>query len=184
MEKLIVAVDPGTFQTGYAIITEEPKMIAKGHVSNKDLVQTVMRELRMYELNQHIDQIRFCIEYVQSYGRAVGQSVLDTALWSGAFAAAFSGFRDLFETLSVSFIARRHVKLWHCKISAVKKAEVNRAVQDKYGEQGTKKNPNPFYNLENGRMNAHTWDSLALATYVFESGNELEQKTWTKHFIE
>jgi hypothetical protein len=93
------------------------------------------------------------IEWIQSYGMAVGQTVFNTCLWCGRFqqVAIDGGF-------PVELIPRKEVKLHLCNSLRAKDANVRQALIDKVGPQGKKACPGPTYGIK-----ADEWAALGLA---------------------
>jgi Holliday junction resolvasome RuvABC endonuclease subunit len=80
---IILEIDPGNRESGYAIIEmPEFKIRECGKVENRELLK------RITEISITGDIYEFdslAIEMVASYGMAVGKDVFETCVWSGRF---------------------------------------------------------------------------------------------------
>ena len=110
----ILAIDPGTLESGY-VIFEDGKIIDKGIEVNELLRDTI--KIRDYDT--------LVIEMVASYGMPVGKEVFETCLWIGRFIECTKR--------KVKLIERRDVKLHLCKNATAKDSNIRQAVIDKYG---------------------------------------------------
>ena len=77
-----IAVDPGTTESAFVVLTGElPNHFGK--VGNEDMLTI---------LNQHKRHCgRMVIEMVASYGKPVGETTFETCLWIGRFIQAWGG---------------------------------------------------------------------------------------------
>lgn len=146
----ILAVDPGTTQSGYVLCDSNPFVIVGcGVFDNFGLLGAINK-------NEYGFAVQV-IEQVTHYGTGmpVGAEVFDTVFWAGRFAQA---------GLPVPFVQmpRRAVKMHLCGSMRAKDANIRQAILDRFGgkEQavGCKKEPGPLYNVK-----SHAWPALALA---------------------
>lgn len=92
-------------------------------------------------------------EMIESYGMAVGAEVFQTCVWLGRFQERFSrcGGRTV-------LVKRGDVKLHLCHTRRAKDANITQALKNRFGEQGTKKNPGITYGIS-----SHMWQALGVA---------------------
>lgn len=146
--KRILAIDPGTTQSGWCIFDE--KVQESGVMRNADMLTRVQQWPA-----QHL-----CIEMIASYGMAVGREVFETCVWIGRFKQAW---RD---PETVELVYRKDVKMHLCGTNRAKDANVRQALLDmfpatgggKTPQIGTKALPGPLYGVS-----SHAWAALAVA---------------------
>jgi hypothetical protein len=138
---MILAIDPGTHESGYCLY-DGGRVITAGVMGNSDLLKIVA--------DDRSDVL--AIEKVVSYGRAVGQEVFDTCEWAGRFRQVW-GSPD--ETLSVT---RLQVKKALGLKGSDDEAAVNKRLREVIGEKGTKANPGPTFGVA-----THAWAALGVA---------------------
>lgn len=150
--KRILAIDPGSTESAYALIHAETcNPLDIGKVENHDLREM----LRGDKFPAHLG----AIEMVASYGMAVGAEVFDTCVWIGRFIEA-SG-------CALAPIYRREVKLHHCLDSRAKDSNIRQALVDRFAPgqpnhgKGTKAEPGWFHGFR-----ADVWQAYALAVLV------------------
>lgn len=146
----ILAIDPGTEQSGWCSYHAETGVIGAG-VKPNDIM---------------LDEIRYscadvlALEMVASYGMAVGRDVFETVRWIGRFQQTWKRPDD------AMLIYRRDIKLHLCNSAKAKDANIRQALLDmfprtgggKTPQIGTKAQPGPLYGVA-----SHAWSALALA---------------------
>lgn len=145
----ILAIDPGTEQSGYCIYGD-------GRVYESGVLANAAMLIRV----QQWPAQRLAIEMIASYGMAVGREVFETCVWIGRFKQAF---RD---PDAVELVYRRDVKLHLCGTSKAKDPNVRQALLDlfprtgggKTPQVGTKAQPGPLYGVS-----SHAWPALGVA---------------------
>lgn len=135
----VFAIDPGPEMSAY--LTLGDSIGNKGYVPNDELRQ-ILRTLPNVDL--------IAIENIASYGMPVGQEVFDTCRWIGRF--------EEVSKAPVMLIFRHEVKLHLCYSPRAKDSNIRQALLDKYGPQGTKKNPGVTYGIS-----GDVWAALAVA---------------------
>jgi hypothetical protein len=140
----ILALDPGTIETGWAML-EDGRVIDSGVKKNEDMLELV-------EGCEFTHNIALAIEMIASYGMAVGREVFETCVWIGRFKQAW------YDPEAVRLVYRQDVKLHLCGSPRAKDANVRQALIDKLGPQGTKKAPGPTYGVK-----SHAWAALGVA---------------------
>lgn len=143
----ILAIDPGTTESGYAVLWDG-KVNSSGVMANEDLLS----ELRHGNRIMLSDNCVLAIEMIASYGMAVGREVFETCVWIGRFKQAW------FAPDSVRLVYRRDVKLHLCGSPRAKDPNIRQALLDLIGPQGTKKDPGPTYGVK-----SHAWAALGVA---------------------
>lgn len=138
----ILAIDPGTLQSGYCVY-ENKKVIESGVITNE--------EIKILIKNESYDIL--AVEMIASYGMPVGQEVFDTCVWVGRFI-------DNSKT-DYKLVYRRDVKLNLCGSPRAKDPNIRQAIIDRVGAPGTKKNPGPTYGVS-----SHAWAALGVALTV------------------
>lgn len=139
---IVFAIDPGTTQSGWALL-EGAKVIDSGVSDNHDV-------LRWVRAGQDADVL--ALEMVASYGMAVGREVFDTVRWIGRFQQAWH------DPEAVRLVFRKDVKLHLCGNLRAKDANIRQALLDQLGPAGTKKAPGNTYGVK-----SHAWSALAVA---------------------
>lgn len=146
---MILAIDPGNIQSGWAILNDELRPVEFGKWNNEALLDTVMLG-RFQHSPSH-----FSIEMVAHYGSGMpaGKEVFDTAVWIGRFwqAATTAAIPNM------RMIYRREEKLQLCGSMKAKDANISQALRDRFGEKGTKSNPGWFYGV-----GKDVWSAIAV----------------------
>jgi hypothetical protein len=148
---LILAIDPGTEQSGWARLSANDS----GRITVHDSGVMSNPELLLCVLCSQADLL--AIEMIASYGMPVGQEVFQTCVWIGRFIQAWSDDCVLAAPDDVELIYRQQVKMHICLNSRAKDTNVRQALLDRLGPQGTKVNPGPTYGIK-----SHAWAALAV----------------------
>jgi hypothetical protein len=138
----ILAYDPGNKETAWVLFSHEGQEILNcGYVPNDEAYSPIKL------INSNTDRI--AIEMVACYGMAVGAEVFETAVMVGKIAreAERSGFEPV-------FIKRMECKMNICHNSRAKDTNIRQALIDRFGAQGTKKNPGPLYGITGDKLAA------------------------------
>lgn len=156
----IVCIDPGTRESGYAIIETHTWPPVVGDCGVMDNEEMAGRFVRDWFGSTTV------IEKIESYGMAVGAEVFETVFWSGVFARGI-GLDNTHR------LPRREVKLTLCGSPRAKDANIRQAILDIYGGKeaaiGTKKAPGPLYGVR-----SHAWAALAVGlTYLRKTNEEV-----------
>ncbi len=139
-----IGIDPGPTTT--ALLTLDGNAVTdKAILPNADALQWLRDALMRQECD-------VAIEFVQSYGHAVGREVFETCLWCGRFAqvAEDAGAK-------VWLYSRTKVKAYVTGLPRAKDADVRLALMLRCG--GAKKGQ-PLYGVK-----SHLWAALAVAVY-------------------
>lgn len=144
---MIFAIDPGTTESGYALL-HDGKVQDSGVRPNEHILSWLQ------SWHKDMGDI-IAIEMIASYGMAVGREVFETCVWVGRFQQAWH------TPDAVRLVYRRDVKLHLCGDSRAKDPNIRQALLDLIGPQGTKKAPGPTYGVK-----SHAWAALAVAATV------------------
>ena len=142
---MLIALDPGTVQTG-VILFDGQNVRQAAVLSNED----VLILLDGVEAS-------FCvIEMIASYGMPVGRETFETCVWIGRFVERFGSHR-------CGRLFRRDVKLHLCGSARAKDPNVWQALLDRFGPGkekavGSKKSPGPLFGIT-----SHERAALAVA---------------------
>lgn len=157
---MILAIDPGNFQSAYVLMNHDFAPLKFGKVPNQDM-RNVIQEIETTNAlrSNREEKITTVIEMISSYGMRVGREVFDTCVWIGRFTELAS---------RTEFVYRKDVKLNLCgRINAndsnVRMALIDRfAIHDYKTGKGTKSNPDWFYGFH-----SDIWASYAVGcTYL------------------
>lgn len=149
---IILAVDPGTTQSGF--VTFDGRRVHRAGVVFNDVMLAMVREPGIADV--------LAIEKIEAMGMAVGAEVFETVHWSGRFLQAW---RD---PAKVRRITRRAVKLGLCGSMRAKDPNIRQALIDMLGAPGTKAKPGPTWGVS-----SHAWSALAVAVIAAGTINEL-----------
>jgi hypothetical protein len=146
---MILALDPGTTQTGWVLYDAE-QVVDSGVAQNPVMLEMVRCS----------DAGTLAIEMIASYGMAVGREVFETCVWIGRFQQAWHSPE------SARLVYRRDVKLHLCGSPRAKDPNVRQALIDlfpatgggKVRQIGTKAQPGPLYGVS-----SHAWPALGVA---------------------
>lgn len=151
---MIVGIDPGPRESAIVAFSEDGVYRAVD-VENDRVVQEVV------DCHEWIDAgegFTVAIEWIESFGMAVGASTFETVFAIGQIAA-----RLTWNNYRLRLVPRRDVKLNICKSPKAKDANIRQALIDRFGKVGTKKNPGPLFGISN-----HRWAALAIAVTAFD----------------
>ncbi len=140
MTKPLLAIDPGTEQSGWCVYGGS-RVLASGVDSNEAVLAKV------YAWDGPL-----AVEMIASFGMAVGKEVFQTCVWVGRFIQAYQ------YPATVQIVYRKEVKLHLCGTTKAKDANIRAALIDMLGAPGTKKNPGPTHGVK-----SHAWAALGVA---------------------
>lgn len=149
----ILAIDPGTTESGVAIINmPEFRLIWFAKLPNEAVYKTV----KIYDFDEVV------IEKVACYGMPVGKDVFETCIWVGRFIEQLQGNK-------ISFVYRKEEKLHLCGSLQAKDANIKQALVNRYAKhdfksgKGTKKQPDTFYGVAKD-----VWQAIAVGVTHYE----------------
>lgn len=158
---MILAIDPGTFESAYVIMGEDLKPIEFDKVENNELLKLIQNiEYKPYTTNH------FAIEMIAHYGSGMpaGREVFDTCVWIGRF---YQAACDRIPRLA--FVYRKDVKMNLCQSMKAKDSNIIQALIDRFAYgvpnrgKGSKKNPGWFYGFKKD-----IWQAYALAVTYYD----------------
>jgi len=142
----VLAIDPGNVQSALVLLdTDTQEILFKAILPNQECFLAFERKDNTPDI--------CVIEQVACMGMAVGETVFETAVWSGRFWQFLDslGFK-------VDRIKRNEIKNILCGSSRAKDGNIRQRLIDIFGEPGTKKNPGKTY-----KMSKDMWAALAVA---------------------
>lgn len=150
--KKILAIDTGTTESGYVIMTEpgenELEIFQFGKINNEELLKIIKTE--SYDVMVY--------EQFQCFGMAVGESTIESITWNGRFIQAAQD-----KGVDVMHVYRKEEKLTLCKSLKAKDANIKQALIDMYAKKdkkrgkGTKKEPDVFFGVSKD-----VWSAIAV----------------------
>lgn len=141
---LIIGVDPGPMLSSFVAFNGE-RVVFNREVHADQFLGFVAEHVQ--------DRAVLAVEWIESFGMAVGQEVFQTVYRIGSLATIAKLERN-----PVRLIPRRDVKLHLCNSSRAKDKNVRQALLDRFGPVGTMKNRGPLYGIS-----SHAWSALAVA---------------------
>jgi hypothetical protein len=155
----ILAIDPGTTQTAYAIYAPDTaSLLDFGILDNAAMLG------HLDTIAENYPVMHMAIEMMASMGMAVGQTVLETATWIGRYIQSWVTAPGH----TYELIYRVDEKLHLCGTPRAKDANIRQSIMDRYGSTrqaviGTKKNPGPLYGVSKD-----VWAAIAVALVAAE----------------
>jgi hypothetical protein len=145
---LILAIDPGTFESGFVFFLDGKTALRSGTQRNEELIDVVGNT------NANV----LAIEMIASYGMPVGKEVFETCLWIGQFMRKWTDSHRRQPGDALRLIYRKDVKMHLCGSPRAKDPHIRQRLLDLIGPAGTKKQPGPTYGIK-----SHAWAALAVA---------------------
>ena len=144
----IMAIDPGDKVSGWVLFNGS-QLLGFGITDNYELM-TFLRE--------HVfpRPTYFVCEEIKSYGMSVGATTIETIHWSGRFVQAVYPRK-------MGLIPRVDCKKHVCHNGGAKDANVRQALIDRFGPQGTKRQPGVLYGVSKD-----VWAALAVAVTFYD----------------
>lgn len=148
----LLALDPGTTETGYVII-EFGKLKKFGKLNNNDILDLIFN----YPLTH------LAIEKIAFYGVMAGASTFETCFWSGRF---YEAWESQLKKQAI-MVYRKDVKMELCGTTyMIKDKDVRKAIIKLFGGEasalGLKDKPGPLWNMAND-----AWQALAVGIYAY-----------------
>lgn len=142
----ILAVDPGTIQSGYVLF--DGRVLQSGVMPNEDVLRIIA--------DDRSDML--AIERIVSYGNVVGDETFQTVHWAGRFQQAWACPDE------VRLIRRLDVKKALGLMGSAKDKDVLAALLAQIGPRGTKAAPGPTHGVS-----SHAWAALGVAVAAMRS---------------
>ena len=149
----LLAIDPGTTESGWVLLGEENNIRDFGIDQNTELV-ALLAVWKGYEL---------AVEVIEARGMPLGHETIRTILWTGRFIQASP------EPDAALLVERRRVKSYLCGSQQAKDANIRQALINLYPptgggkvpQIGLKGNEGPLYGITK-----HAWAALGVAATV------------------
>lgn len=133
----MIAIDPGPTESAICQIHDD--MVFASKVPNE----------RLLDILSIFTNEEMAIEMIASYGMPVGMEVFETCVWIGRFIQCHGGLHRL--------IYRKDVKIHLCGSMKANDSNIRKALIDRFGEPGTKKNKGKLYGVKKDM-----WSALAV----------------------
>lgn len=158
-KSLILAIDPGNVDSGYALVDADTlRPIQFGKVNNYDLLDIFTDIFHDYkDTEMHV-----AIEMIKNYGMSVGQTVFDTCVFIGRFWENLERFNS--QVKRKIYIYRQEEKMCICHSMKANDTTIRQALIDRFAPdepnhgKGTKKNRGFFYGFHRD-----CWSAYAIA---------------------
>ena len=147
---MILAIDPGSEQSAYVLLSDNYEIHEFGKVDNEKLCNSISKQY---------GQVEIVIEMIASYGMPVGAEVFETCVWIGRFIQA--------SNCKVERLYRKEVKLHLCNSVKAKDSNIIQALKDRFGDKGTVKNKGYFYGFAKD-----IWQAMAVAVVYLDRNQE------------
>jgi len=160
---VIIGVDPGTRESGLAIVDFERRTIEMHHMLNGDVLHRIDAEAFLKS------DVVVGYEWVQCYGGVVGQDVFRTAFMCGRvheMATPRCGTYEPTRPMVVKHFTGR---------SNHKKPVVREKILERFGGKDARKKGGPLYGVSN-----HKWDALAICMFIGETIYDIEKTIWNE----
>lgn len=154
MSNPILAIDPGTTESGYAVLeTPSLKPLEFGTLKNDDLLRLVkLGNASFFHFN-----LNLAIEMPASYGQAVGHSIFETCFWVGRFWDASSANQKL------RLFRKADICVNVCRKYNGSDSMIIKSLVARFGDKGTKKNPGWFYGVS-----GDVWQAIAVGVTAWD----------------
>lgn len=146
----LLAIDPGTTESGWVILDDHDKIRDSGIYTNDDTIH-LMTGGFAYE---PFDAV--AIERFEARGMPLSDDSVETVLWTGRFIQAMIACGE-----PPILVKRSAVKLYLCGTTTAKDPNVRAALIDIFGPKGVKASPGGTYGVSK-----HAWAALGVAATV------------------
>ena len=139
---MILAIDPGSTESGYCWLDKDYKPVEFGKISTKE----IFNELFLLDEREAV----LVVEMVASYGMAVGATTFETCVNIGAFLQ----YAEYVTGVKCHRMYRKDVKMALCGKTTAKDSNIVQSLVDRFSYprhaekghgKGTKKDPGYFY---------------------------------------
>jgi len=149
---MILAIDPGSTESGYVVLDEELRPIEFGKIDNELLIK------KIYD-NEFFKCDYIAIEMIASYGMSVGQTIFDTCVYIGRLREAIHNKCPV----DIHYIYRKDEKMNLCHTMKAKDTNIRTALIDRFGVVGVKKSPGWFYGVSKD-----VWAAVAVGVTYYD----------------
>ena len=159
---IILAIDAGTTQSGYALLNDSYIPIEFGKMDNNALIVEFLRMKHQYGFDLAI------FEQLSSYGNIIGDTVLQTAVWTGRLHQKI--LDDCGNSFPILYVKRKQYVTDLTTNPKAKDSNVRQYLVDRFepnasnNGKGTKKNPSRFYGVS-----ADAWTAIAVAVWCMDN---------------
>lgn len=163
---MILAIDPGNKQSGYAILDTDYKPVDFGKVDNTTLKSII----RQAVWSKRVDRV--VIEMVASYGMPVGETVFDTCVWIGRFTELIAQCPT--QDAEITYVKRKEYIVDLIGSVKAKDSNVIQYLIDRFAKdtpnrgKGTKKSPGWFYGVSKD-----VWQAIAIGVWFLDKERRL-----------
>jgi len=151
----VIGIDPGAKQSSLVVWDSVAKVITYKGILDNDHVPFCVRSAPSKSI--------VAIEQLRGYGLRVGNDTFDSIWWSGVFAEAAKSAGMPFYMLPRADICNHLTDNPKCGDKGIRDALI-----DRYGEQGSRKEPGRLYGIK-----SHMWAALAAAVVAGETEGTL-----------
>lgn len=149
-----IALDVGTTQTAFAVMSDQYDLLDFGKVDNEELLDSTY-----YSCDVLI------YEEFASYGMPIGKTTMESIKWNGRFIQrALDGAKSIGKEIKVVPMLRKDVKMNLCGTMKAKDSNIRQALIDRFGNVGTKKDKGFFYGVSKD-----VWSAVAICTTYIDS---------------
>ena len=158
---MILAIDPGNKQSGYAILDTDYKPVDFGKIDNTTLKSII----RQAVWSKRVDRV--VIEMVASYGMPVGETVFDTCVWIGRFTELIAQCPT--QDTEITYVKRKEYIVDLIGSVKAKDSNVIQYLIDRFAKdtpnrgKGTKDNEGWFHGFK-----ADVWQAYAIAVWALD----------------
>jgi len=145
----IIAIDPGPKESA-CVIFDGKTISYHAKLSNDTVAKNLSDGQRGYGWAYPC-----IIEWIEGYGKTVGNEIFHTCRWVGRFEQAAGG---------ATLITRKQIKQHLCDSLQAKDTHIRAALIDRFGEPGTRKKPGPTYGIVGDE-----WSALAVAVVFWDT---------------
>lgn len=155
-EQYLLSIDPANVKTAFCVIRlSDMRPVDKGKIENEAFWDMLPFLFKTYNITD------IAIEYIQSFGMAVGATVFDTLFFIGRLWERIGSIKD--EDARMEKVYRKDEKMAICGSTQAKDGNIRIALIDRFAEhdkkngKGTKKEPDWFYGFA-----ADMWQAYAV----------------------
>ena len=155
--KFILAIDPANESSAFCLLNPDLKPVAFAKLENELMYAEMCDAIVKHVPAESIDSgLAVVIEWMQSYGMPVGQSVFETCAWIGRLEERLKDFKPV-------RITRKQEATTICHSARANDATIKQALIDRFAPnvpnygKGSKKSPGWFYGFR-----ADVWQAYAV----------------------
>jgi hypothetical protein len=142
----LLAIDPGTSESGFVVLEADGTIDGTGVIPNDKMLAFI------WTWSQDV-----AVERFEARGMAIGDESIETIIWTGRFVEAARWWHEIPATL----VKRSEVKSHLCGTQKAKDTNIRAALIDIFGPPGTKAAPGGTYGVK-----SHAWAALGVAATV------------------